>query len=249
LEGAAEPDLPLLSQLKQRGATDFLAEVIQTGASFPPGVSWATRQAGGFSEPDAALLKALTPYLGLAFGSIAEHRKTDAVLRTYLGTGPGREVLEGRTRRGDVRRLNAAVLLTDLRGFTAKTETWSEAQLLAALNQYFEIVADAVTAFGGEVLKFMGDSVLSVFRSKARGRRRSAAVVAAAALDRARAGLEVANRGSAASLAEPLDFVAVLHVGALSYGNIGARDRLDFTVVGPAVNIASRIESFGESAG
>jgi adenylate cyclase len=155
----------------------------------------------------------------------------------------------GGPRRGDVRRLHAAVLLTDLRGFSAKTESWSEAQLLDALNRYFETVGDAVTAFGGEVLKFMGDGVLSVFPIESEAETQERCRGAAAALDRARAGLEVANRGSAASLAEPLDFVAVLHVGALSYGNIGARDRLDFTVVGPAVNIASRIEPLAKALG
>ena len=151
------------------------------------------------------------------------------MLRTYLGAAPGREVLAGQIRRGDVRRLEAVVMLTDLRGFTAMTASASEAELLATLDDYFEVVADAVQSQGGEVLKFIGDGVLSVFP-----------VEAGRLADRAGAAVAAAR---AAQTAGGAPFTAVLSSGPVAYGNIGARERLDFTVIGPAVNLASRIEA------
>jgi adenylate cyclase len=218
-----QPDLPLVQELAASGVTDFLAEIVGAVGALPPGITWATRAPGGFSAADAALLRALGPHLVPLFGVGAERRKLEAVLRTYLGTAPGREVLGGQIQRGDVRRLEAVVLLTDLRGFTAMAASGPEALLLATLDRYFEAVADAVQAQGGEVLKFIGDGVLSVFPAD-----RAPAAVAAA-----RAALAVGGP----------PFTAVLTSGPVVYGNIGARERLDFTVIGPAVNLASRIEA------
>ena len=159
----AVPELPLVRGLAETGITDFMAEIIGSVGTLPPGITWATRASDGFPEADVAFLRALGPHLVPPFGVGAERRKLDAVLRTYLGTAPGREVLGGHIQRGDVRRLEAVVLLTDLRGFTALTARMAEAELLATLDRYFETVADAVQAHGGEVLKFIGDGVLAVF--------------------------------------------------------------------------------------
>ena len=179
--GGAQPELPLVRALAETGITDFMAEIIGAAGTLPPGVTWATRAPGGFVDADAALLQALGPHLVPLFGVGAERRKLDAVLRTYLGTAPGREVLGGHIQRGDVRRLDAIVLLTDLRGFTAMTASASEAELLATLDGYFEVVADAVQSQGGEVLKFIGDGVLSVFPVEAgKLAERAQAAVAAA---------------------------------------------------------------------
>jgi adenylate cyclase len=218
-----EPELPLVRGLAAGGITDFMAEIIGAVGTLPPGVTWATRAPDGFSAADAAFLRALGPLLVPLFGLGAERRKLAAVLRTYLGAAPGRAVLSGHVERGDVRRLDAVVLLTDLRGFTALTVTAGDAELLATLDRYFETVANAVHAAGGEVLKFIGDGVLSVFPMEQ----------AAAAVTAARAAL--AQEGPR--------FTAVLSAGPVAYGNIGARERLDFTVIGAAVNLASRIEA------
>ena len=144
-------------------------------------------------------------------------------------------MLAGQIRRGDVRRLEAVVMLTDLRGFTAMTASASEAELLATLDDYFEVVADAVQSQGGEVLKFIGDGVLSVFP-----------VEAGRLADRAGAAVAAAR---AAQTAGGAPFTAVLSSGPVAYGNIGARERLDFTVIGPAVNLASRIEAVAKRLG
>ena len=223
------PRLPLVQQLAAGGVTDFMAEIIGAVGTLPPGITWATRAPGGFSTADVAFLRALGPLLVPLFGLGAERRKLDAVLRTYLGAAPGRAVLSGQVERGDVRRLEAVVLLTDLRGFTALTATAGEAELLATLDHYFETVADAVHAAGGEVLKFIGDGVLSVFPLE-----QAAAAVAAA-------------RSALAQAGPP--FTAVLTAGPVAYGNIGARERLDFTVIGAAVNFASRIEVVAKRLG
>ena len=229
------PELPLVRALAETGITDFMAEIIGAVGTLPPGVTWATRAPGGFADADAALLRALGPHLVPLFGVGAERRKLDAVLRTYLGTAPGREVLGGHIQRGDVRRLDAIVLLTDLRGFTAMTASASEAELLATLDGYFEVVADAVQSHGGEVLKFIGDGVLSVFP-----------VEAGRLAERARGAVAAARAAQAAGGAP---FTAVLSSGPVAYGNIGARERLDFTVIGAAVNLASRIEAVAKRLG
>ena len=231
----AQPELPLVRALAETGITDFMAEIIGAAGTLPPGVTWATRAPGGFVDADAALLRALGPHLVPLFGVGAERRKLDAVLRTYLGTAPGREVLGGHIQRGDVRRLDAIVLLTDLRGFTAMTASASEAELLATLDGYFEVIADAVRSQGGEVLKFIGDGVLSVFP-----------VEAGRLAERARGAVAAARAAQAAGGAP---FTAVLSSGPVAYGNIGARERLDFTVIGPAVNLASRIEAVAKRLG
>ena len=223
------PALPLVRDLAAAGVTDFLAQIIGAEGPLPPGITWATRAPGGFSANDTAFLRALGPLLVPLFGWRAERRKLEAVLRTYLGAAPGREVLNGQIRRGDVRRLDAIVLLTDLRGFTALTAVASEPELLRTLDRYFETVADAVHAGGGEVLKFIGDGVLAVFPADG----------ACAAVFAARRAL-ADNDGK---------ITAVLTSGPVSYGNIGARERLDFTVIGPAVNLASRIETVAKQLG
>jgi adenylate cyclase len=212
-------------------------------------VSWTTRRPGGFSDRDVAMLRALTPYLGLVFGSLAGQRKVEAVLRTYLGVGPGREVAEGKVRRGDIRRIDAVVLLTDLRGFTRKAAELAEPELLDALNDYFGCVADAVSAGGGDILKFIGDGVLSCFPVADQAELPKRCRDAVAAVRLARSALAPVNARREAEGRPRLDFVAAMDAGSLSYGNIGAADRLDFTVVGPAVNIASRIESLAKELG
>jgi adenylate cyclase len=232
------PPLPLLRDLQRRGFTDFLADFLVTGERMPPGISWATRRAGGFSDVDVATLVALTPYCCTVFRARAERRKTEMVLKTYLGSGAGGEVFCGHTKRGDVRRMEAVVLLTDLRGFTEATMSLAEDELIELLNRYFEAVADAVSEADGEVLKFIGDAVLAVFpvRGDMTAANRCAAAVNAVA--KARAALGTGSKSPS--------FVAAMTVGSVVYGNIGGRERLDFTVVGAAVNLASRLEALAK---
>jgi adenylate cyclase len=164
-------------------------------------------------------------------------RSADSLLRTYLGDGPAKRVMAGAIRRGDWIEIEAAVLLTDLRGYTALSEQLPPDQLLDQLGRYLEVVVGAVQSEGGDVLKFVGDGVLSIFPVGAGGR--------SEAIGRAHHALEAALMR--AGQVGDLHFVGCLHIGPVTYGNIGSPDRLDFTVVGPTVNLVSRFETVAKS--
>jgi adenylate cyclase len=169
-------------------------------------------------------------------------RSSASLLRTYLGDGPAEAVLNGAIRRGDRRRIEAAILFSDLRGFTALSERLAEAALFQALDRYFEAVVEAVRAEQGDVLKFLGDGILAIFPVETAGSRPAACGAAVRAVERAAGHLADAPPADGA----PLAFTATLHVGDVVYGNIGSPDRLDFTVLGPAVNLVSRLEGLAK---
>ncbi len=149
LMDAHDPGFPLLRDLKAKGGTDFINALIPAHGMITPCVSWTSDAADGFPEEDIALLKALTPFLGPPFSLRAERRTVKIMLETYLGAGPGEEVMAGAVQHGDTREIEAVILQTDLRGFTAKSLAWPPSALLAALDAYFEAVVDAVHAQGG----------------------------------------------------------------------------------------------------
>jgi adenylate cyclase len=169
-------------------------------------------------------------------------RSSASLLRTFLGDGPAGDVLAGAIRRGDRRHIEAAILLCDLRGFTSLSERLSEADLFAALDRYFEAVVEAVRGLGGDVLKFLGDGILAIFPVETAGSRAAACGAALHAVEQARQELA----GARAADGTPLTFVATLHIGQVVYGNIGSPERLDFTVLGPAVNLVSRLEGLAK---
>jgi adenylate cyclase len=230
--------------LRGQGFTEFLSELIPFTYGVPPGITFATTAPGGFTDEQIALLRAVPPLLAAPLEVRAQRLTTGAILDTYLGRGPSREVLHGAIRRGDLRRIDCAVLLTDLRGFTGKTEGWPPETLLHALDIYFEAVADAVSTAGGDVIKFLGDGVLAIFPVEAAGNTAAACKAALNAALQARDALKASNDGRSERGEEPLDFGCGLHIGEVAYGNIGGRDRLDFTVIGAAVKVASRCRSF-----
>lgn len=176
-------------------------------------------------------------------------KSTRSLLRTYLGDGPSAAVWNGSIQRGERTTLEAAVMFSDLRGFTAFSETGSEQEIFDALGDYFEVVVQSVEANGGDVLKFMGDGVLSVFPiptpEDRAGRCRAAAVAAQQVLD----GLAVVNESRVREGKLLLDAGIGINAGTVSYGNIGSQGRLDFTVLGGAVNVASRVEGLTKSIG
>jgi len=199
---------------------------------------------GGFAARHLELIERLRQPLAAALEPTAMRRSTASLLHTYLGDGPAKAVLAGAIRRGDRRRIEAAILFSDLRGFTAMSELLDEAALFGALDRYFEAVVEAVRAEGGDVLKFLGDGVLAIFPVAALGDRPAACRAALRAIERAGGALAVALPDGRA-----LAFTATLHVGEVVYGNIGSPDRLDFTVLGPAVNLVSRLEGLAKQLG
>ncbi|KLK90325.1 guanylate cyclase [Microvirga vignae] len=232
-------DHTVLHELANAGFTDYVAVPVTFGNGIIQPAMFATRHDSGFAESHIALIKGLSVPLSAALEAIAMRRSTASLLATFLGEGPAAHVQAGAIHRGDIVETEAAILLTDMRGFTPLSLTSPPSQLLATLGRYFEAVADAVRAEGGDVLKFLGDGVLSIFQVAEDGR--TAACTAA---------VRAVSRVIASARAEDLPpFVAALHVGPVMYGNIGSPTRLDFTVVGTAVNIVSRLEGIAKASG
>jgi adenylate cyclase len=239
LDQLESKDHTVLHELASAGFMDYVAVPVTFGNGIVQPAMFATRHGSGFAESHIALIKGLSVPLSAALEAIAMRHSTASLLATFLGEGPAARVQAGAIRRGDIVETEAAILLTDLRGFTPLSLTSSPSQLLATLGNYFEAVVDAVQAEGGDVLKFLGDGVLSIFRMGEGGRMSACA-----------AAVRAVSRAIAAARAEDLPpFIAALHVGPVMYGNIGSPTRLDFTVVGPAVNIVSRLEGIAKASG
>ncbi len=237
-----ERDHQVLHEMAAAGGTDYLALPLEYGDGSVQGLSLVAEGAAGFSDRHLEIAQALRQPLAAALEPTAMRRSSASLLRTYLGDGPAEAVLKGAIKRGDRRRIEAAILFSDLRGFTALSERLAEAALFQALDRYFEAVVEAVRAEQGDVLKFLGDGILAIFPLETAGSRPAACGAAVRAVERATLRLV----GAPPADGTPLAFTATLHVGDVVYGNIGSPDRLDFTVLGPAVNLVSRLEGLAK---
>jgi adenylate cyclase len=243
LNDAATTEFPLLADFMAAGMTDYVAII----SRFAPGgiigemdgiySSWATSAPGGFIDAHIAALRRVEPYFALAIKSVSLARMTATLMQTYLGRDAGRRVLGGRIVRGIAERIDAVIWFSDLRGFTRITDTAPE-QAIPLLNDYADAIVSAVHEHGGDVLKLIGDGTLAIFTAEDRAHACEAALVAAIT---ARARIEKLNRRRRAEGKPITDMYLGLHVGGVFYGNVGGRERLDFTVIGPAVNEANRI--------
>jgi adenylate cyclase len=244
-------EFPLLDALRDQGATDYVAFSIDYAARFGrvSGLlcSFQTDRPGGFLDRELDLLRALAPALALAFKSITAVETARTLATTYLGADAAARVLDGAIARGMTETVRAVLWYSDLEGFTRIADTVAGPALIALLNAYAETVVTSVHAYGGQVLKFIGDGVLAMFPL----RDDAAAAPCARALDAAQAtlsGVDALRRERARTDRRlATDIHLALHVGEVLYGNIGSPDRLDFTVVGPAVNEVSRIEALCRS--
>ena len=232
---AGQEESSVLAELRADGYVDYLMQPVRFSHGEIHAVSWATRRPGGFAERDLAMLAAIQRPFARVIEIMALRRLGMTLLDTYVGHASGERILKGAIRPGDVERIAAAIMVSDLRGFTAFSNEASPEHVIGRLNAVFGCIVPAVEAAGGEVLKLIGDGLLAIFPFAA-GTRRS---VCEAALGAARAALD-ALAGLDAS--PPARCGMALHVGEVSYGNIGAGDRLDFTAVGPAVNLTARLE-------
>jgi adenylate cyclase len=236
-------DFPILKDLQAQDATDYLAFQVRLHDGAPSAISFATRKAGGFSDSEIAFLRQACRPLVLALSPRFASRTLRTLLGAYLGPKTADFVLAGTIERGDVTEIEAAIWFSDLRGFTPMSATISSTELIAWLNEYFAAVGRAIVRHDGEILKFIGDAILAVWPVSDSGSREATCRAALAAareanreldalnVERLRAGLPVMQHGIG------------LHIGSAQYGNIGAEGRLDFTVIGQAVNTASRLES------
>ena len=229
---------PQFQELKNEGLTEYVALPLVFGDGTIHGTTWATDRPGGFDENHLARIEDLLPVLGLLLEIHLKHHITVALLDTYIGQHAGEHILKGQITRGSGETIKAAIWLCDLRGFTAMAERQPRNQMIQCLNDYFDRMATPVKQHGGEILKFIGDAMLAVFpldSDRACERALAAAIEARDSMGRWNA--ERRERGEAA-----LKFGIALHAGDVMYGNVGTADRLDFTVIGPAVNMTSRME-------
>ncbi|MDR6289801.1 MULTISPECIES: adenylate/guanylate cyclase domain-containing protein [Inquilinus] len=212
--------------------------------------AWTTDQPGGFSDEEIAALLRLMPILAMAMKAITLARMASTLLETYLGRDACNSVWSGRIARGVADRIDAVLWFSDLRGYTKITDTAAPEQIIPLLNDYADAVISAVQEAGGDVLKLIGDGVLAIFRTEANGSDGRAAACRAAleAVRRAEAAIEELNPRREAEGLPVTQMYAGLHIGEVFFGNVGSANRLDFTVVGPAVNETSRIADLCRSA-
>ncbi|HUN53511.1 MAG TPA: adenylate/guanylate cyclase domain-containing protein, partial [Candidatus Sulfotelmatobacter sp.] len=249
LDAACPLDFPVLAELKAEGETDYVAFPLCFSNGEVNAITWSTDHAEGFSEAAVAGLGEVAETLAVIVELQSSRRIAQTLMNTYVGKRSGARVLSGAITRGSGEVLRAVIWFCDLRGFTELADSLPRAELIALLNDYFEVMADAVRDAGGEVLKFVGDGMLAIFelRDAAETGRSAAAALAAAGVAAARVATVNAERRRAGR--PELRFGLALHLGEVTYGNIGAPDRLDFTVIGPAVNHASRLEKLAGSLG
>ncbi|HEV2432142.1 MAG TPA: adenylate/guanylate cyclase domain-containing protein [Burkholderiales bacterium] len=230
-------DYPVLEDLRAEGVTDYLAVPLRFLNGEVHVATFATRRLGGFSETEVAALRRLLPPFTRLTEIYANMRKAQNILDAYLGASAGEKVLAGRIKRGDSEDIDAVIWFCDLRDSTALADSMGRREFLALLNDYFECVLGPVLERGGLVLRFIGDAALAIFPVD--GKPAEACAKALAAAREALARMEKLNKARP----RPLRFGIGLHLGELTYGNIGTPTRIEFTVVGAAANEAARIES------
>jgi adenylate cyclase len=239
-------EFPMLDRFRKAGATDYFALQTTFGAVHRLGpadrvlTSWLTDAADGFDDGQLAAFERLMPALALAVKASSTYRIASSVIETYLGKDAGQRVLGGTIERGAGETIRAALWFCDLQGFTKLSDTMPQDQLLALMHEYFECMVTTIDEHDGHVLKFMGDGMLAIFNKG------DDAASCRAALEAADRAVERVAEVTARRRKEGLPvtrFYLALHLGDALYGNIGARNRLDFTVIGPAVNEVSRIEA------
>jgi adenylate cyclase len=237
-------EFPMLDEYKAKGATDYAAMALYYGEAATLGpvdgfiASWMTDAPAGFSDAHLDLLETVMPSLGLAMGADMAVSTALTLLNTYLGRDAARRVLRGEIVRGRAETIRAVIWNSDLTGFTRIADTVDRSELLELLNDYAEATVEVLDRHEGNVLKFIGDGILAIFPGDDLGAGGLRALDAARDVRQSIAKLNA--KRSAAGLAVT-DLYLALHVGELFYGNFGSRTRLDFTVLGPAVNEASRI--------
>lgn len=233
---------PIIDDLRGEGVTDYIALPIRFIDGAAHATSWTTRQEGGFTEAQLDALRSINSPLARLIEVITLQRKATTLLDVYVGNRAGEKIMGGQIRRGHTESMNAAIWLSDLRGFTALSDRLPPEAVVDILNAYFDCQVAAIKAHGGEVLKYMGDGLLAVFPiDEYVGDSQQVCAHVLKAARETRAGVE-AMQYPIGDTIERFRFGVALHVGPILYGNIGGGTRLDFTCIGPAVNLAARLE-------
>ncbi|MEP4888012.1 MAG: adenylate/guanylate cyclase domain-containing protein [Alphaproteobacteria bacterium] len=234
-------DFPILEDLERVGVTDYVILPIPFSTGQTYACSWATKAPDGFSDAAIARISQLMPAFSLVMEILAVRMISRNLMDTYLGHSAGERVLQGEIYRGVNETIESVVWISDLRNFTRMSDEFAPPVMLGILNDHFERVVGAIDDHGGEVLKFMGDSVLAIFPVSADQGPGPAVDAALAAAREATDRIAAGNAARREKGLPEIGFGIALHHGNVVYGNIGAPDRLDFTVVGPAVNQTARI--------
>jgi len=230
---------PLYDELCQEGMTDYVAWPLNHTFGKRHIVTFASEQAGGFDDGDIAVLRDILPALALVTEIRLKNILARTLLETYVGPHASEQILAGATKRGSGASVSAAIMICDLRDFSGLSDLWPRDDVIDLLNGYFDAISKPIEDHGGEILKFMGDGLLAIFplsNPDACHNLMQAIIEGQAAM--ARLNVENQDKGHPA-----LGYGVGVHVGDVMYGNIGSRTRLDFTVIGPAVNAASRLEA------
>jgi adenylate cyclase len=242
-------DYPVLQEFRAGGVTDYLASPLISTDGLVHVATWSTTDLNGFSNEHIRILESVVPLLARVAEIRALRRTVVTLLDTYVGHQSGERILAGRIRRGDSEMIRAVIWLSDLRGFTALTDRLAGPTVIAMLNRLFDCQIPPILERGGEVLKLIGDGLLAIFPVASK----------AAEADVCNQALEAAQdfRRRVAALKDPagdgsverLRFGLALHIGEILYGNIGGGNRLDFTSIGPAINLAARLEKVSAELG
>jgi len=245
------PDFPVIEKMRNEGQTDYVVMVQRFTEAGTVGEmdciysAWSTDAPEGFLDGDVDSLVDLMPTLALAVKCASLFRIAGTLVETYLGRDAGKRVLDGRIERGTADKVSAVLWWSDLRGFTGISDTAAPEQIMPMLNDYAEAIISSIHDEGGDVLKLIGDGILAVFEASDPARACQCALQAATA---ARARIEAVNGRRSAQDLPITDAYLALHFGDVFYGNIGSLERLDFTVIGPSVNMVNRIATMCRSA-
>jgi adenylate cyclase len=235
----------IFDELRSIGLTDYVAWPLYHTLGKRHFVTFATNRSGGFTDAHLADLSSLLPVLALVSEIRVKNRLTRTLLDTYVGSHAGELILAGATRRGSGVTVRAAIMICDLRDFTRISDNWPRDDVIDLLNGYFDAVSEPLSRRGGEILKFMGDGLLAIFPLS----EPNACVNLLRAVAEAHRAMITLNESNRELGRVPLNYGVGIHVGDVMYGNIGSRSRLDFTVIGPAVNLASRLEALTKQLG
>jgi len=242
LDDPASMAFPFFDDMRAEGVTDYIAIPLRYIEGTVHASSWSTRRPGGFTDEQLNGLRKLVPALARYIEIISLRRTATTLLDTYVGNRAGERILGGQIRRGHTETMHAAVWLSDLRGFTALSDRLPAETVVDILNQYFDCQVDAIRSHGGEVLKYMGDGLLAVFPIDEYVGDDSQVCSRVLEAARESRSLVADMQYAIGDTVERFRFGVALHVGPVLYGNIGGGNRLDFTCIGPAVNLAARLE-------
>ncbi|PZM11364.1 adenylate/guanylate cyclase domain-containing protein [Rhizobium tubonense] len=241
LEGIAAGDAkyPFYEELCREGLTDYVAWPVEFTLDKRHIVTFATDKPGGFEDEHISLLKDLLPALTLVTEIRLKNILARTLLETYVGPHASEQILAGATTRGSGATVSAAIMICDLRDFTSLSDLWPRDDVIELLNGYFDALSEPIERHGGEILKFMGDGLLAIFPLA----KPDACANLLLAIQEGQAAMAKLNADNIEKSRPMLGYGVGVNVGDVMYGNIGSRKRLDFTVIGPAVNVASRLET------